>query len=56
MELLLLMSAFLVGTTALGIVAGKAIARRDAREPARPVRELTRPVPFRPPDEGNSRR
>ena len=55
MELILVMSAYLVGATALGIVAGKAIARRDAREPARPVRELTRPVPFRPPNVGSRR-
>ena len=40
MELLLLLSAYLVGASALGIAAGKVITRRDAGEPARPeVRE-----------------
>jgi hypothetical protein len=48
MALLLLMCAYLVGSAALAILAGKAIARRDAREPARPVRELTRPLPSGP--------
>ena len=37
MELLLLISAYLVGTTALGIATGKVITRRDAGEPARIV-------------------
>jgi hypothetical protein len=42
MELLLLMSAYLVGATALGIAAGAWIARRrDVWVPVRPGRELT---------------
>jgi hypothetical protein len=39
MELLPLLSAYLVCSTALGIALGKLVARRDAWEPARPVRK-----------------
>jgi len=40
MELLLLICAYLLASTVLGIAAGWVITRRDAGEPARPeVRE-----------------
>ena len=49
MVMLLLISAYLVASAVLGIVAGKVTVRRDAWQPARPGRALTRAS--RPPNE-----
>jgi len=60
MELLPLLSAYPVCSAALGIAAGKLVARRDAWEPARPVREPAatgkRARASRPTNEGSRRR
>ena len=60
MELLLLISAYLVCAAVLGMAAGKVITRRDAWEPARPVRvpasKGKRPRASRSTNEGSRRR
>jgi hypothetical protein len=54
MELLLLIGAYLVGTTVLGIAMGALISQQDRWEPVRPGRELTARA-SQPPNVGSRR-